>query len=121
MIGSDIPIEMPVELKLALKHAVLQDEVDKFVLGGNYAFTIEKIKRMGRLLGADISYEIGPLLFSGRRVMSKSRGNLITLEELLFQYSPDQIYEALLKSIENFKQPIKAEEVLNELSSRGKI
>lgn len=114
-ICSDTPIEMPLELKLALKHAVLQDEVDVFVLGGNYGFTIDKIKRISRLLGADISYELGPTVFSGRRVMSKSRGNIIALEDLLLRYSPDRIHEALLKSLNKGKQQVQAGDILNEL------
>jgi hypothetical protein len=115
IIGSDVPIEMPVELKLALKHAVLKDEVDVFVLGGNYGFTLEKIKRIGELFGVDNTYELGPIVFSGSRVMSKSRGNIIALEDLLLQYSPNRIYNALLKSI-NTINAIQAADILNELA-----
>jgi len=109
------PLEMPIEVKLAVKHALL-DDVDLFILGGNYpAFTIEKVKRIERLLGYGREYAQAPVVFVGKRVMSKSRNNIVALDDLLSRYSPSEIYGVIGRAVGESQLIIQAQKILDEL------
>ena len=110
---SKIPIELPIAVKLALKHTSLREEVDKFVLGGNYLpRTVSEMKAVSSLLGSSPDYYLAPLLINGNKVMSKTRDNVVTLEDTISAECPKEVYEKLERVIESGKRRIQVSDII---------